>query len=68
MSVRRVIVQARPAEAPPVAAHQVRGHAALIEKHQAPRLAEREGLAPPATRVSDVRTPLLVGVYGCVYP
>lgn len=60
---RCVIVQPRPAEAPPVAAQEIGGHAALVEKDIAPRLADRQALAPPAALGGDVRTPLLVGVY-----
>jgi len=61
---RGVIAQARAARATAVAAKQVGGHAAFIEKDVVPHIAERLRGAPPSTLSGDVGPALLVGVYG----
>ena len=63
VAARRVIVQARAAETAAIAAQQIGGHAALIEKDVLARVAERHAPPPPPTLRGDVRAPLLVGVY-----
>ena len=58
----RMVVQARAAGAAAIAAQQIRGDAALIEKDVLPDIAQRQPLAPPASLSGDVGAALLVGV------
>jgi hypothetical protein len=58
----RVITEARPTRAAPVAAEEIGGHAAFIEKDVLPDIAQRLPLAPPTTLSDDVGPALFVGV------
>jgi hypothetical protein len=59
---RRVIVEARAPETPPIAAQEVGRDATFIEKDVPSRVAEREPVSPPAAFSGDISAPLLVGV------
>ena len=64
MTARRVVVEARAAGTPAVAAQQIRRHAAFVEKDvlAGSRAAAARPPLPPLR--GDVRAPLFVGVYG----
>jgi hypothetical protein len=59
-----VVVQAGAAGTPAVAAQQVGGDAAFVEKHILTRVVKREPVTPVAPLGRHVRAPLFVGVYG----
>lgn len=60
----RVIAEARAPWAAPVAAQQVRRHAALVQKQILTDIPERLDAPPLPARGGDVRPALFVGVYG----
>jgi hypothetical protein len=62
VTARRVIVEARAAETPAIAAKEIGRDATFIEKDVLPRIAERQPVSPPAAVSGDVGAPLLVGV------
>jgi hypothetical protein len=62
MPTRRVIAQARPAEAATVPPQQVGRDPTLVEKDVPLRVAEGEPLSPPPPLSRDVGAPLFVGV------
>ena len=64
MTARRVVVQARAARTPPVAAQQVGRHAALVQKHILTGIVQRQPVPPLPPLRRDVSAPLFVGVYG----
>jgi hypothetical protein len=64
MTARRVVAQARPARAASVAAEQVSGDAAFIEKHRLARVPQGLPRLPPPAGVGDIRPTLFGGVYG----
>jgi hypothetical protein len=64
MTAGGVIMEPGAARAPAIATEQIRRHAAFIEKHVLPHIAERLPLAPVATVSRDVGPALFVGVYG----
>ena len=64
MTAGGVIMEAGAARAPTIAPEQIRRHAAFIEKHVLPHLAERLPVAPLATFSGDVGPALFVGVDG----
>jgi hypothetical protein len=66
MAARRVIPNARPAQAARVAAQQVGGDAGFINDDVLSRVVERQRLAPPPPGDRDIRATLFVGVYGLV--
>lgn len=59
----RVIAEPRAAGAAPIAAQQIGGDAAFVEKDVLPDVAERLPRLPLPTRRGDVRATLFVGVY-----
>jgi hypothetical protein len=63
MTAGCVIMEPGAAWAPAIATEQIRRHAAFIEKHVLPHIAERLPLAPAATLSDDVGTTLFVRVY-----
>lgn len=63
LATRRVVPKALAAGAATVAAQQIGGHAAFIEKHIPARVAERLSELPSPARGRDVRPALFVGVY-----
>ena len=63
VAARRVIVEARTARTSAIAAEQIRGDAAFIQKDVVPSVAQRLGLSPLPSRGRDVRSTLFVGVY-----
>jgi hypothetical protein len=62
VAARRVIVEARASETPPIAAQEVGRDATLIEKDVLARVAQRQPVSPPTSVSRDVGAPLLVGV------
>ena len=64
MTARRVVAQARPARAASVAAEQVSGDAAFIEKHILARVPQGLPRLPPPAGVGNIRPTLFGGVYG----
>ena len=64
MTARGVVVEAGPTRTPAVAAQQVGGYAALVQKDVATGVVQGQPLPPVATLRRDVRPSLFVGVYG----
>jgi hypothetical protein len=62
VTARRVIVEARAPETPPIATKEVGRDATFIEKDVLTRIAKRQPISPPAAVRGDVSAPLLVGV------
>jgi hypothetical protein len=63
MAVRRVIPEAHAARTPPVAPHEIRGHARFVDKDVAAGVVQRLRVLPAPAIRGDVRASLLVGVY-----
>jgi len=61
---RGVVVQARTARTPPIAAQQVGRHAALVQKHILTGVVQRQPVPPISTLRRDVRASLFIGVDG----
>ena len=64
VATRRVIANARAAQAAGVAADEIRGHARFVDEDILARVAEWQRLMPPAPGGRDIRPTLFVGVYG----
>lgn len=62
--VGRVIAQAHATGTPTVAAQQICRDARFVDEDVGARVVQRLGVLPPAAIGGDVRTSLLVGVYG----
>ena len=56
-------MQARAARTPPVAAQQIGGHAALVQKHILAGVVQRQPVPPLPPLRRDVSASLFVGVY-----
>jgi len=63
MTAGRVIAQADAAETAPVAAQEIGGDAAFIDKDILAGVAQWQAVAPAAPLSGDVGAPLFVGVY-----
>jgi hypothetical protein len=63
MATGRVVPKAGAAGTAAVAAQQIGGDAALVEKHVVPHVAERLPRVPLPARGRDIRPALIVGVY-----
>jgi hypothetical protein len=64
LTTRGVIMQARAARTAAIPAQQIRRDTAFIEKDVLAHIAQRLPPPPLPACGGDVRTPLLVGVYG----
>jgi hypothetical protein len=64
VAARRVIVETRAAGTAAIAAEEIRGHTAFIQKDVLADAAQRLPGLPLAARRGDVRSTLFVGVYG----
>jgi len=64
MTARGVVVEARAAEAPTIAAQEVGRHPALVDEDVLACVAQRQPGAPLTTLGRDVSSPLFVGVDG----
>ena len=64
MAERRVISETHAAGTPAVAAQQIRGDAGFIDEDVGARVVQRLAVLPVTAGGGDVRSALLVGVYG----
>ena len=63
MPARGVVVETGPTGTATIAAQQIRGDTGFVNEDIGTRVVQRLGVVPLPTRRSDVRTPLLGGVY-----